>query len=153
MLEGGRKGDRTPPGRDAFRFWTQEKLRNPDTDQFGHINNAAMASFFEAGRMELFAERPADPAVANLQLVVARLLMTFHMELYYPGEVAIGSIVTRVGRSSFDVAQGLFVGDNCIASAQAICVAFDPEKRRPAEIPGTLRDYLSDPRADVRSVP
>jgi acyl-CoA thioester hydrolase len=145
MPEASRDGDRAPPGRDAFRFWTQEKLRNPDTDQFGHVNNAAMASFFEAGRMELFAGRPA--AAAKLQLVVARLLMNFHKELYYPGEVSIGSIVTRVGRSSFDVAQGLFAGDDCIASAQATCVAFDAEQRRPTEIPGPLRDYLSGSRA------
>ena len=147
-----RDGGRTPPGRDAFRFWTQEKLRNPDTDQFGHVNNAVMASFFEAGRMELFAKRPADPVAAKLQLVVVRLLMNVHKELYYPGEVAIGSIVTRVGRSSFDVAQGLFASDDCIASAQATCVAFDPSRRRPAEIPDGLRDYLSGPRADLRSV-
>ncbi len=138
------EGDRTPPARDAFRFWTREKLRNPDTDQFGHVNNAAMASFFEAGRMELFAGRPADRA--KLQLVVVRLLMNFHKELYYPGEVAIGSVVTRVGRSSFDVAQGLFAGEDCIASAQATCVTFDPEQRQAAGIPGSLRDFLSGPQ-------
>ena len=151
MPAASRDSDRTPPGRDGFRLWTREKLRNPDTDQFGHVNNAAMASFFEAGRMELFAKRPADPPPANLQLVVVRLLMNFHKELYYPGEVAIGSVVTRVGRSSFDVAQGLFAGDDCIASAQATCVAFDGEQRRSTEIPGPLRDYLGGPQA--RSLP
>lgn len=153
MPANSRDGDRRPPARDAFRFWAQEKLRNPDTDQFGHVNNAAMASFFEAGRMELFAKRPADPVAAKLQLVVVRLLINFHKELYYPGEVAIGSIVTRVGRSSFDVAQGLFLGDVCIAAAEATCVALHPEMRRSAEITGTLRDYLSGPQADVRSGP
>jgi acyl-CoA thioester hydrolase len=149
MGEPSRNGGRTAPKRNVFRFWTEEKLRNPDTDQFGHVNNAVMASFFEAGRMELFGGRPDDPGAAKLQLVVVRLLMNFHKELYYPGRVAIGSAVARVGRSSFDVVQGLFTGDDCIASAEATCVAFDPDRRRSTEIPETMRQYLT--QADARS--
>jgi acyl-CoA thioester hydrolase len=147
------EASRAAPARDAFRVWTEEKLRNPDTDQFGHVNNAVMASFFEAGRMELFGGRPDDPDSAKLQLVVVRLLMNFHKELYYPGRVAIGSAVMRVGRSSFDVAQGLFMGDDCIASAEATCVAFDPARRRSTEIPETMRRYLSGAQAEARSIP
>ena len=45
-----------------FRFWTEEKLRNADTDQFRHVNNAAIATFFEAARMEIFA----SPSIRTL---------------------------------------------------------------------------------------
>lgn len=31
------------PQRAEFRFWTQEKLRNADTDQFLHVNNAILS--------------------------------------------------------------------------------------------------------------
>ena len=46
-----------------FRFWTEEKLRNADTDQFRHVNNAAIATLFEAARMEIFAPRPIHTAM------------------------------------------------------------------------------------------
>lgn len=141
----GAASGRMPPGRDAFRFWTEEKLRNADTDQFGHVNNAAVASLFEAGRMELFGNRPEDPDAAPLQIVVVRLLMNYHKELYYPGQVAIGTVVTRVGRTSFDLAQGLFLGSTCFASSEATCVAIDPASRQPAPIPAAMRGYLAAP--------
>ena len=37
-------------------FITNEKLRNGDTDQQGHINNAKIATFFESGRVEVLAD-------------------------------------------------------------------------------------------------
>jgi acyl-CoA thioester hydrolase len=127
------------PQRADFFFWTEEKLRNIDTDQFRHINNAVMASFFEAGRMEMFhtlmAEAPDDEA----GLVVVRLLMNFHKELHYPGTVEIGTAVTRVGKSSFDAAQGLFHDQDCIATASATCVFIHRETRRPYVVSGAWR--------------
>lgn len=130
------------PQRADFLFWTEEKLRNIDTDQFRHINNAVMASFFEAGRMEMFhtlmAEEPNDEA----GLVVVRLLMNFHKELHYPGTVEIGTAVTRVGKSSFDAAQALFHDQDCIATASATCVFIHQETRRPYAISHALRKRM-----------
>ena len=34
------------PGRGDFRVWCSLQLRNRDTDQFGHVNHAAMATLF-----------------------------------------------------------------------------------------------------------
>ena len=130
------------PQRADFRFWTEEKLRNIDTDQFKHINNAVMASFFEAGRMEMFHALMAEERNDKIGLVVVRLLMNFHKELHYPGTVAIGSAITRVGKSSFDASQGLFHGQDCIASASATCVFIHQETRRPYAISDTLRQRM-----------
>jgi acyl-CoA thioester hydrolase len=135
----------TPPAKDQltvdrFRFWTLEKLRNADTDQFQHVNNAAIASFLESGRMELFASPAIDQLMRGLNVVVGRLSIEFHAEIFYPGELKIGSTVTRVGRTSFEVLQGVFRDGACVASATAACVLMQAGK--PHAVPDDVRRHL-----------
>lgn len=136
---------RALPPRERFACWTREKLRNRDTDQFGHVNNAAIATFMESGRMELFSG--VDMGGANI--LVVRMLSEFHRELFYPGHVDVGTTVTRIGNSSFSVEQGLFDGQGCVATGEATCVFFDPAAGRPAQIPHSVREQLArhGPRA------
>jgi len=132
------------PVRADFRFWTREKLRNADTDQFRHINNAAMATFFEAGRMEMFAPPAIHALMEGANLAVVRLLIEFRSELHFPGRVEIGSTVSSVGTTSIHVRQGLFAdtGGNCSATAEAVCVLVHPDSRRPHPVSTELRRYL-----------
>lgn len=123
-----------------FRFWSPEKLRNADTDQFRHVNNAAIASFLESGRMELFAEPAISRLMGGLNVVVGRLTIEFHAEIFYPGEVNIGSTVTYIGRSSFEVLQGVFRAGTCVASATASCVLL--QEGRPYAVPDEIRRHL-----------
>ena len=131
------------PERAEFRFWTEEKLRNPDTDQFHHINHAAMVSMFEAGRMEMFTQPQVRALMEGANLAVVRLSLHFHRELFYPGKVSVGSTVVSVGNTSFQCMQGLFdSNDVCVASAEAVCVLFDPAISRARRIQDALRSIL-----------
>ena len=133
---------KTVPNQDEFRFWTEEKLRNIDTDQFKHVNNAVIASFLEAGRMEIVGSPETKPLLGTATLAVVRLEVDFHHELFYPGTVKIGSRVTGVGRSSFSVRQAVFDPERCVASAAATCVLFDASARKSVPVTADLRDYL-----------
>lgn len=131
------------PARADFRFWTEEKLRNPDTDQFQHVNHAAIVTMFEAGRMEMFAQPQVHALMEGANLAVVSLSLQFHRELLYPGKVAIGSTVISVGNTSFKCRQGLFDSkDACVASAEAVCVLFDPAAGRAQRINNALRSIL-----------
>lgn len=132
------------PQRADFRFWTQEKLRNADTDQFRHVNNAIVSTFFEAGRMEIFSEPRIRVLMEGANLAVVRLLIEFRRELYFPGRVAIGSTVIAVGNTSFRVRQGLFFNDEegAHAAAEATCVLLMPDTGRPHPIAPELRAHL-----------
>ena len=134
------------PTPERFQFWTLEKLRNADTDQFRHVNNAAIASFLESGRMELFASPAIDQLMRGLNVVVGRLSIEFHAEIFYPGELKIGSTVTRVGRTSFEVLQGVFRDGTCVASATASCVLLQAGK--PHAVPDSVRQHLLGGRND-----
>lgn len=142
--------------RGEFRFWAEEKLRNADTDQFRHVNNAAIATIFEAARMEIIAPPAIRALMGGANLAVVRLLIEFSAQLYFPGRVRVGSTVVEVGHTSLQVRQGLFGGDDVgrCATAEAICVLVDERTGRPAPITPELRRYLltSDSIASAESL-
>ncbi len=137
------------PQKTAFGHWCREKLRNIDTDQFHHVNNAVIATLFEAGRMELFGQEAVKPLLAGAHPAVVRLLVNFHHEVFYPGEVSIGTRVTAVGSRSVQITQGLFDGEGCAASAEVVCVFVDPASARAIAIGDMLRAQLLTSGAPV----
>lgn len=138
----------------GFRFWTEEKLRNADTDQFRHVNNAVIATLFEAARMEIFAPPHVRALMGGANLAVVRLLIEFSAELHFPGRARVGSTVVEVGKTSFKVRQGLFDErhETCCATAEAVCVLVDGETGRPHPIVPELRGYLlTDAATEARA--
>lgn len=132
------------PVRGDFRFWTHEKLRNADTDQFRHVNNAVISTLFEAARMEIFAPPAIRALMEGGDLAIVRLLVEFRKEVHFPGHVDIGSTVVAVGKTSVRIVQGLFAanGEDCHASAEAICVIVNPKTGAPCPIGAELRKHL-----------
>ena len=128
-----------------YPFWCEEKLRNADTDQQGHINNAVIASFFEAGRMEVFAQPSLDPFRASSLFVIVRVLIDYKRELFYPGVVRVGSRVSDIGRTSFKFEQTLRSGEHEVARAEATCVLLDLDTRKPKPVPDSVRAALVQP--------
>lgn len=130
------------PMSEEFSTWIELRTRNRDTDQFGHVNHAAMASLFEESRIAVvFAPALADET-RGIDLLVASLAMDFHKELRAPGTVRVGSSVTRIGSSSLEIRQGLFANGVCHASANAVCVLFGADTRRPVPASDGLRAAL-----------
>ncbi len=149
MSQHDRTGQATgTPSRDrpidagAYQFWVEEKLRNMDTDQYGHVNNAAIASFCESGRMSIYADKDVAEAMKSYSPVVVRLLLEFHDELFFPGTVRVGTTVVEIGNTSFQVIQSVFKDDNRVASSMATCVLIDRTTRKPVRVPAIIRDRL-----------
>ncbi len=127
-----------------FRFWTEEKLRNADTDQQGHINNAIHATLFEAGRIEVLSSTELKEVLKANNIVVARLLINFKKELHFPGTVRIGTRVSRIGKSTIDFQQSVFGANGEVASAEATCVLLDRVTRKPAAVTVEARKFLME---------
>ncbi|NMM03518.1 acyl-CoA thioesterase [Paraburkholderia sp. RP-4-7] len=123
-------------------FWTHEKLRNADTDQFRHVNNAVISTLLESARMEILDGDPLKASMSGRNVVVAHLSMDFLKQLYFPGTVEIGSATVKVGRTSFQLAQGLFIGSDCMVFALATCVLLDAKRGEPTPIPEPIRTHL-----------
>ena len=136
-----------PPNRKesgSYAYWTRDTVRFSDIDRYRHINNVAIATYCETGRVE-FAEAlwPGSTAGEKAGWVIATLTVNFHAQAHYPGDVAVGTRVERVGRSSCTIAQGLFKDDVCFATSEAVIVWLDlADGGKAAPIPVELAERL-----------
>ncbi|HWF30810.1 MAG TPA: thioesterase family protein [Mycobacterium sp.] len=113
-----------------FPAHSYDKLRYSDTDRQGHVNNSVFSTALETGRVELLHAPDAGIAEAGRSFVIARLELDFRGELTWPGQVAIGTKVESVGRSSITLTQGLFQHDRCVALATTVIVQVDDRTHR-----------------------
>jgi acyl-CoA thioester hydrolase len=130
------------PDRSQFHHWCQETCRYGDTDRQGHVNNAVFATFCETGRVMYLRGGDGLLVPAGCEFVLARQTINFHRELVWGDVVDIGTVVSRLGNSSFTTKQGLFRGAVCVASAESVIVLMDTGTRRSAPLPDELRDRL-----------
>ena len=131
--------------RDSYRHWYDVVLRYNDTDRQGHVNNVSFATFCEQGRADflLGAAAPALPEGASF--VLARICLDYLREVFWPGTVSVGTGVLGVGRTSMRLAQGMFVGEACVAVATSVIVLVDAQGR-PMAWPEAVRAGLAEAR-------
>ncbi len=129
--------------RAAYQLFTPVTIRFSDTDKLGHVNNVAIAAYFEAARCELYYKLMQETGVGgNIDFVLARVAIDFKREFFYPGTVEVGSRFVRLGNRSVTSGYGLFLGSTCHATAEAVNVFFDLETRKPIAPPPRLRQQL-----------
>ncbi|MHA1108544.1 MAG: acyl-CoA thioesterase [Alphaproteobacteria bacterium] len=130
--------------RSVYATWTRDTIRYSDLDPNSHVNNGAINMFFEDGRVDFRNQRMAALGEDILRgFAVVKFTATYHALLYFPGEIEVGTVVARIGNSSFNLGQGVFLGDECIATAEVVSVFFDPVTGKSVRLPDTLRDILT----------
>jgi acyl-CoA thioester hydrolase len=122
---------RPPPRPQDFPHRIVETIRFGDLDRQSHVNNAVFATFFESGRVIILYGEEYGLIVPGAGFVLARLAIDFLAEMHWPGEVEIGTAIARVGKSSLDVDQALFVKGACVATAENTLVLIDKATRKP----------------------
>lgn len=136
------EGKIDPTRREAYRHWAKDLLRYGDTDRQGHVNNAVFPTFLETGRCALLFEPSCPPLPENAAYVLARLILDYRAEVHWPNTVEIGTAVLRLGNSSIAFVQGVFVGEQCVASGETVVVLTDTTTRRSRPIPDDMRAWF-----------
>lgn len=129
--------------RETFRHWSPVTIRFGDQDSLAHVNNVALAQYFEVGRTAFVYDliRSAG-AEGKIEFVLARLVIDFKRELHYPGAVEVGSRLTRLGNKSLTTGYGIFLGDSCVATSEAVNVFYDMTTRTTIAPPAAVRAAL-----------
>ena len=127
-----------------FPFQTFDKVRYADTDRQGHVNNAAFATFLETGRVEFLYDSQNSLMADNASFVIASLTLNFVSEVNWPGQVDIGTGVTKVGNSSVTLYQSLFQDGRCVATAETVIVQIDDHSRKARPLTEKARAFLSE---------
>jgi len=134
--------------REAYPFFTSEKVRFGDIDRQNHINNLAICSYIECGRVELrevnFPEIARNPANAWL---VVHFEVNFKASSGYPGNVDVGTAVVHIGKTSYELGHGVFADAKCLATAKTTTVFGDRQNGGKRLIPDNLRTALETLRA------
>lgn len=127
---------------DAYPLRVTVPARFRDLDTLGHINNVAIASFYEEGRALL--NRTAFPAefrrAQNMRMLIADVHIAYLGEAHYPGDLTVCSGISHVGRTSYTIALALFQHGACVGVCETVLVNTDG--KTPAAIPDEGRTAL-----------
>lgn len=138
--------------RAVFTHWVDLQVRYNDQDPLGHVNNVIYSAYLEQARCELIYRLAAPGRFPRLETVIVRFEIDYRAEIAYPGTVEVGTVLTRTGRSSFDLCHGIFAkagtakgADHCHATARTVLAWFDLDTRKttppPPEIATELEAY------------
>jgi len=138
-----------PTDRQVYTTWTQDIVRYRDLDPNGHVNNEAINQYFEDGRVHLRKERMAGLGGNVLTgFAIKKFTATYHATLAYPATIDTGTVVSRIGNSSFVLGQGVFDSERCIATADVISVFFDTGTGKSIPLPDAVRLALDSALAE-----
>jgi|TARA_R110001606_G_scaffold10898_2_gene47037 acyl-CoA thioester hydrolase len=99
------------------------QTRFQDIDPNRHLNNVAFAAMFENARVRLNRTlRPWGDRPRNERSMVAAVTINYLREGQYPDDVEVSSGVSKIGSSSYVIAQAMFQNGQCIATCDSIIV-------------------------------
>jgi acyl-CoA thioester hydrolase len=120
--------------------------RYSDIDSQHHINNVAVAEFYQESRLGF--HRALNPSHAERphgsRTLVAHHEMDYLSEIEYPGTVLVGVGVARIGNSSYVLASGMFQNERCVGLANTVLV--HANSAGPLAIPTPMRLLLEKKR-------
>lgn len=117
---------RLDPGSYALRI--PILARYADVDPLWHINNVALAQYYEEARVSAtmrLMDGQRIPSASGERILIAHQSIDYLREAGYPGtlEVAIG--VLRVGHSSYTYGMAMFQEGSCVSISDAVLVYAD----------------------------
>ncbi len=127
--------------RAAYPYFRRVIARFSDMDSERHLNNVALAAFYEDGRVSFLNGLRDGAPWSGYRMVVAHLSISYLAEAQYPGDYDVGLGVTGFGRTSFGIGCGLFSADICVGVCDTIQVAMGDAG--PIQIPPALHKALS----------
>jgi acyl-CoA thioester hydrolase len=137
------RGSHPLADRRRFKVWNTDKLRLTDVDHQHHVNNAVFAVLYTSGRHD-FIHAHVRPLVAESDMfAMAKITIEYLAEMHYPGEVEVGTLIRRLGRTSITFGHGMFKDGKCVSVAEAVMVLLDPATRRAKALPLTAAAELA----------
>ena len=131
--------------RATYPVWTQDLVRYVDLDPNEHVNNGAINAYFQDGRVRFRVEHMSGVGLELLEgFVVVRSAIEFLAPLHFPATVDVGTVVLRIGRSSYTLGQGIFYDERCIATAEIVTVKVDPGTGRSIPLADEIRSVLRE---------
>jgi acyl-CoA thioester hydrolase len=128
--------------RASYSYFETEKIRFSDTDMVGHVNNVAFAALLESGRTAFGQNVLSKHMPKDTLIVMARVEIDYRREVHWPSTVDIGCRITSIGRSSYTIGQGIFLGETCTTTGRTTLVMINRQTRRSTAMSDAYRQVL-----------
>ena len=122
---------RLEPGNYPFRV--KIPTRYGDLDTNGHLNNVAIARFFEDGRVRFQRDIAGGRWPVGTRGLVVSVKLDYLAEGFYPAPVLVTAGFGAAGRSSWRVLEAAFQDGRCIAVAESVFVRMKDDKPAPID--------------------
>jgi acyl-CoA thioester hydrolase len=126
-----------------YPFVLTMRTRFSDLDPQHHVNNVVVAEYYQESRITFHRSILGEQLERSHgeRVLVAHHAMDYLAEIRYPGEVAIGVGVSRIGNSSYTLVSAMFQETLCVGVATTVLVHADAQG--PAPLPEALRNLLA----------
>jgi len=128
---------------DKYSFKHKIQTRWIDMDLLGHINNATYLTYIEDSRLSFFERWNIKHP--NKSIIVAAIQINYINQIKHPSKLIVGSKISHIGNSSFDIISGIFVNKSNKPSATSLvtCVCYDFNNNNPVPVYNKIKkDYL-----------
>ena len=113
-----------------------------ETDALGHINNTVLPVWFEQARTPIFEIFTPSLAVAEWELILAKIDVSFLSQIFYGKIVEIKTTIQSMGNSSFVVCHEAWQDEKKVAEGSAVLVNFDHKTQKSKPLNEAVRQAL-----------
>ena len=117
-----------------------ENVRWGDTDGYNHVNNVSISRYFESARVNII--RNLETEIYGF--VIVNFNINYIAQIFYPSKIEIGSYISRIGNSSIEFNQAIFVNKQCKATALSILAYANVKESKSKKISNDIIKILQD---------
>lgn len=114
-----------------------------ETDALGHINNAAIAAWFEVARVRFLESLGESQPSSAKDWILASLQIDFHAETFYGRDVKAVITGAEVGNTSLTICCDMYQEERRTVRCMAVLVHMDTVEKKPERIPDWLRERIA----------
>jgi len=129
-----------------YTFRIEIAVRWKELDALNHVNNAQFFSYFEEARIKFLSHINQETISSKNSQgpILAHVACNFKSQIHYPDTLSIGSGVSRMGRSSFDIDHDIYSHeqDKIVATAHSVVVMLDYQSGKATPISDEMKNKI-----------
>jgi acyl-CoA thioester hydrolase len=92
-----------------------------DMDGYGHLNAIRIGQYYEDARAAFYGV--AFEGLDRGRTLVAQITMRYLGEGFWPAPLQVGTGISRIGNTSYEMVQGLFQDGRCLGLCETVMVS------------------------------
>lgn len=117
------------------------QMRFSDVDSFGHVNNLALQSYFDLGKVDLFEKVLGVTTTASaVSAMLVSVTTDFFSQILFTDDIEVVTRVESIGNKSLTLLQSIMRGEEECARCRSVMVAFDKARGESVAVPDAWRE-------------